>query len=111
MKQAEVTMYVKIRDAIDEYLESQGPIKGSVSTSNIKIEYESIPWTEAKGQKGPYQRYPAFQQQVDNMNKNYIGLLERIKKNPFFKHAGLSYWLFNDNITIGRKPTKKKCPR
>ena len=54
-----VEFFVKIRDACEEELERLQP-----SETKVIKEYdpEKIAWIRAEGQKGPYERYPAFQQ-------------------------------------------------
>ena len=73
------------------------------------LEYnpDKIPWLRTEGQKGVYERYPAFQQKP-SMTIDYINLLEDLKShNGKLQRAGLFYWLFEDGSTIGRKPAKK----
>ena len=90
-------------DIINTELETHDP---NTQTAQTKIEYENIPWinTESYEKKEPYQRYPAFQQQPDMNNVNYVALVEKLKKKNFNVNNGLLYWLFKDQKTIGRKP-------
>lgn len=68
---------------------------------------ENIPWVRAEGEKGIYERYPAYQQKP-SMMVDYINLLEDLKNHKGkLQRAGLFYWLFPDEATIGRKPAKK----
>jgi hypothetical protein len=68
---------------------------------------ENIPWVRAEGEKGIYERYPAYQQKP-SMLVDYVNLLEDLKENKGrLQRAGLFYWLFRDRVTIGRKPAKK----
>jgi len=91
-----------IADAANEELEKHNP---TTKTAQTNIEYEKILWVKVKNQKGePYQRYPAYQQQPDTTNTNYLALVEKIKKDNYHRHDGLKYWLFQDKTTIGRKP-------
>ena len=100
-----------IADALNEELEQHAPpeIKAEKPTKE-PLEYnpENIPWIQAEGDKGPYQRYPAFQQKPV-MLVDYINLLEDLKcQNGKLQRAGLFYWLFQDSVTVARKPAKKK---
>ena len=91
-----------LADAYNEELEKHNP---TTQTAQTNIEYEKILWGRVKNQQGePYQRYPVYQQQPDTTNVNYMALVEKIKKDKFHQHDGMKYWLFQDNITIGRKP-------
>lgn len=112
--QVSIDLLVKLRnlhqelaDAYNEELELHDP---NTTTAQTKIMYEQIPWTMTKNQKQePYERYPAYQQQPDTTNINYTALLAKLKENKGFnKHNGLNYWLFQDGITIGRKPATTK---
>lgn len=94
-----------IADACNDELEKTNPTK-TQQTSNI--DYEKIPWIKTENQKKElYERYPAYQQQADTTNQNYMALLQKIKQEKYHKHGGLNYWVFRDNITIGRKPATK----
>lgn len=68
---------------------------------------ERIPWTHTEGKNGPYERYPASQQKPLT-SPDYTNLLEDLKKHNKEKltKSGRFYWLFEDGITIGRKPAK-----
>jgi len=68
---------------------------------------ENIPWIQAEGPNGIYERFPAYKQKP-GMNKDYLNLLEDLKRhNGKLQRSGLFYWLWNDEETIGRKPAKK----
>ena len=68
---------------------------------------ETIPWIQAEGEKGIYQRFPAYQQKP-SISVDYTNLLDDLTQhNGKLQRAGLFYWLFDDKITIGRKPAKK----
>jgi len=91
-----------IADAINEELDSLNP------ATKTEFNPEKIPWVKTEGQSGPYERYPAFQQKADEMNVDYQALLTALRRhNDKLSHAGLFYWLFSDDKTIGRKPAKK----
>lgn len=101
--------YIKLRDAAQmiadacqEELEKHDP---TTPTAQSNINHEKIPWVRVNNQKGePYERYPAYQQQADETNKEYVSLREKLKKSKFYQNGGLRYWLFQDDTTIGRKP-------
>ena len=85
-----------IQEACDDALEKTNP--------TFKNEPEKIAWVKSSGAKGPYERYPAYQQQP-TQTVEYTHLLESIKNSKGrFQHGGLFYWIFPDRFTIGRKP-------
>jgi hypothetical protein len=93
-----------VADAAQEELEKMDPTKPQ-ETYNP----ENVQWTRTDGTKGPYERYPAFRQQPDTSNKDYNGLMADLKKHDGkLTRAGLFYWLFSDQTTIGRKLSQKK---
>jgi hypothetical protein len=99
-----VEFFVKIRKTCDEELERLKPI----DTKAIK-EYdpEKIAWMRTGGQKGPYERYPAFQQKP-TPTADYVNLLNDLKKHDGkLVRNNLFYWLWEDEATIGRKPKVK----
>ena len=68
---------------------------------------EKISWVRAEGKNGVYERYPAYQQKA-SMDADYVNLVEDLKlHNGHMQKAGLFYWLFNDNSTVGRKASKR----
>jgi len=68
---------------------------------------EKIPWIRAEGKNGVYERYPAYQQKP-SISTDYTNLLGDLKRHQGkLQKAGLFFWLFDDNITIGRKPAKR----
>jgi len=96
--------FVALRNLCDAEIESMEP-------KNIEEpeEYnpETIFWIKASGQKGAYERYPAFQQKP-TLTKDYNNLLADLRLHEGrMQRAGLFYWLFEDEVTIGRKPAKK----
>ena len=66
---------------------------------------EKIKWVKAEGTRGSYERYPA-QDQKPEATADYKNLLQDLKehKKNFLFRDGLNYWLFQDAVTIGRKP-------
>jgi hypothetical protein len=70
-------------------------------------EPKKIPWTEAEGARGAYERYPAECQKIESI-PDYKALLSDLKghKNFLFRD-GWNYWLFPDLVTVGRKPKSK----
>jgi hypothetical protein len=103
-----VDLYVKLRDhhqaiadALNEELEKHAPPEVD------EYDPEKILWTKATGPKGPYEMYPAFQQQP-TQTSDYAALLEDLKNHEGkLQQGGLFYWLFVDGFTIGRKPAKR----
>ena len=64
----------------------------------------NLEWIRTEGQKGPYERYPAFQQKP-KPTPDYVNLLNDLKNHDGkLVHKGLFYWLWEDEATIGRKP-------
>jgi len=109
-KPDQVTFLAKIRDACLQIADACNEMLDSLNPATAKTEFnpEKIPWVKTEGQSGPYERYPAFQQKADEMNVDYQALLAELKRhNGKLSHAGLFYWLFSDDKTIGRKPAKK----
>jgi hypothetical protein len=99
-----VEFFVKIRDACEEELERLQPIETKVIK---EYDPEKIAWISAEGQKGPYERYPAFQQKP-NPTSDYVNLLNDLKNHDGkLTHNGLFYWLWEDEATIGRKPKQR----
>ena len=102
-----------IADGVNKILETTEPkeeTKPTVDKSAEVAEYnpENIPWVSAEGEKGIYQKYPAYQQKPA-MLTDYINLLEDLTQhNGKLQKAGFFYWKFPDGSTIGRKPAKKK---
>ena len=103
MKTSELTLWVKIRDAIDEYLETMNPNNPQPKP----IEHEAISWTRDVGANGPYERYPSLQQLPNLKDKNYVALLKAVKEKQPYVHLGLQYAVLPDGTTIGRKPKQR----
>jgi len=83
--------------------------KEKPTKTTLEYDPEKILWTQAEGSKGIYQVYPAFKQKP-SMSVDYINLLADLNLESHkgrLQRAGLFYWLFDDNVTIGRKPAKK----
>jgi len=96
--------FISLRDLCNEEIEQKKPAE---LKEVDKYNPENIPWVRAEGKNGIYQRFPAYQQKP-SMSKDYINLLENLKRdNGKLQRAGLFYWLFSDSTTIGRKPAKK----
>ena len=73
----------------------------------LEYNLEKIPWIQAEGKKGIYQKYPAFKQKP-SMTVDYINLLEDLKQhNGKLTRNGFFMWLFDDNVTVARKPAKR----
>jgi len=70
---------------------------------------ENIKWIRAEGQKGPYERYPAPAQKPQ-MTVDYTNLLADLRKHDGrMVRNGMYYWLFSNDVTIGRKPVTAKA--
>ena len=92
-----------IADAANEQLEKVNPNRTDQSYNP-----ENIKWGSAEGEKGPYKRYPAAGEKIES-TPDYKGLLAELKAHKGrLQRAGLFYWLFTDETTIGRKPAKKR---
>jgi len=95
-----VELLVRIRGAITEALAQLTPPEVREKDYNP----EALKWIRATGPAGPYERYPAPQQKP-KPTADYLNLLNDLKAHEGkLTRAGLFYWLFNDNETIGRKP-------
>lgn len=91
-------------DAIQDELDNRDPEITTQKPTNF--DPEQIDWFKASGPNGVYERYPAPQQQP-TITPHYTYLLDQLKKhNKAYSYDGLFYWLFNDQVTIGRKPQK-----
>jgi len=99
-----IDFLVKLRDLCNEEIEKHTPTDvRTVQSYNP----ESIKWIRTTGQKGPYERYPAFQQKP-KLTVDYSNLLEDLKAHEGkLTRNGLFYFLFDDGSTIGRKPSKR----
>ncbi|MBT0160175.1 hypothetical protein G4O51_09345 [Candidatus Bathyarchaeota archaeon A05DMB-2] len=70
-------------------------------------EPKKIPWTEAEGARGSYERYPAEGQKIESI-PDHKALLSDLKEHKnFLFRDGWNYWLFPDLVTVGRKPKSK----
>lgn len=73
----------------------------------VEYDPEKISWVRAEGKNGDYERFPVYQQKP-SISADYTNLVEDLKRHKgSLQKAGLFYWLFDDNITIGRKPAKR----
>jgi len=103
-----IDLYVKLRDAhqqaadaLNEEIEKHAP------PGVVEYDPEKIQWTRTEGKNGVYERFPAYQQKP-SISADYTNLLDDLKRHQGkLQKAGLFYWLFDDNITIGRKPAKR----
>jgi len=84
-------------EAIDAYLNWLSKAElGEWNPANIR-------WMEQEGTKGPYEK-AEFQDTTD-----FKAMLEDLKKHDGkVTRAGLFYWLFTDEKTVGRKKIAKK---
>ena len=121
---ATINFLTKLRDATsmiaeacqDELLllnPTHGKSYSKTEKINLEIEPsphndpEKIKWVKAQGAKGPYERYPDFNAQPE-LTIEYNALLVAIEKHDGkYSHDGMFYWIFTDEITIGRKVSKR----
>lgn len=62
-----------------------------------------IPWVEAEGTKGKYERYPAEGEKPES-TPDYKNILADLKGHGGkLTRDGFFVWLFTDNATVGRK--------
>ena len=72
-----------------------------------KWDPEQIPWKQAEGSKGLYQRYPLEGEKAE-ATSDYKGMLTTLNRNNGrMRRDGYFYWLFPDNATVGRKQVGK----
>ena len=82
-----------------------GVVKGN--TENAQYNPENIGWVKTEGPNGIYERYPA-QGQTPEQKPDYQWLLADLNAHEGkLQRTGLFYWKFNDNFTIGRKPSRR----
>ena len=94
--------YQMLADAHNEQLEKMNPTR-----TETQYNPENIKWIKTEGSKGPYERYPKPGERLD-ATPDYRGLLADLNAHKGrLQRAGLFYWLFTDNITIGRKASKR----
>lgn len=67
-----------------------------------KIDYTKIQWENAVGKAGPYEKT------TDEQNSEYQKLKTEVSKKGKFYDQGYFFWIFDDNKTICRKPTKNR---
>ena len=92
-----------IADAYNEELERKRPTeKKDIPAYNP----ENLEWNIATGAKGEFQAYPERGKEPEK-TADYTNLLDDIKQHngKLFKN-GQFYWLFENQITIGRKKSK-----
>ena len=100
-----VDFFVKIRNACEEELERLKPLEAKAVK---EYDPEKIVWIRTEGQKGSYERYPAFQQKP-TLSVDYLNLVNDLRNHKgTMVRNGLFYWLWNDEQTIGRKPHNVK---
>lgn len=100
----------RLRDACDQISAEADKLLKSVG-KRVTKEYdaEKVAWTKAEGSKGSYERAETQE------NPDYKALLADLKDhNGRMQIKGNFYWLFQDDKTIGRKPStglkKAKVP-
>lgn len=99
---------VTFRDSLQNMVNSINTEIEQLNPDLQTLNPERIFWTRTTGRNGTYERYPAFQQKPDIQNPDYRKLLEDLQNHEGkLQHCGLFYWLFDDSITIGRKPSSR----
>ena len=103
---------VKLRDAAQMMLDAANmQLSQSVSVDSMDVclyDPNKIGWVRTEGPKGPYERYPAFQQKP-SQTIDYLNLINDLKDHEGkMVLGGLFYWLWDDGETIGRKAHKMK---
>jgi hypothetical protein len=109
MNTEKLEYHVKRRDAYQILADAEQEQIEKINPERTGPNYnpERIFWTKATGPRGPYEMYPAFQQKP-TMTEDYTALLEDLKNHQGkLQHGNHFYWLFQDDITIGRKPSKR----
>jgi hypothetical protein len=83
--------------ALDEFIQKESKV--------VLKEYdtEKIQWVEAEGQHGKYQKTD------DADNPEYKALRKDLAEHKEkLQHKGSFYWVFQNGVTIGRKPQHGK---
>jgi len=119
-----ITLKAEFDDETDDLIESYRKLKAAVlslhedgklldesrkaAQNDLPYNPENINWIRTEGQKGPYERYPAPAQKPQ-MTTDYTNLLADLRKHDgIMTRNGMYYWLFPNNVTIGRKPVTTK---
>lgn len=93
----------QIADVCNEELEKKRPQKTKTVES---YNPENIKWNKAEGNRGPFQAYPKRGVEPEK-TADYLNLLADLKQHDGkLTKDGFYYWLFLNNITIGRKKSK-----
>jgi len=74
-----------------------------INDPNFYVDIEGITWHDSQGQSGPFERSvdrnnPAFQKIVNALMESRAGVI-----------SGWYVWLFKDNETLGRKPSRESA--
>ena len=86
-----------IAEVLDSFIQKKSKV--------VLKEYdpEKIQWIEAEGQRGKYQRTD------DANNPEYKALRKDLSEHKeFLQYKGFQYWVFQNGVTIGRKPTNRQ---
>jgi hypothetical protein len=107
---ASIDFLVKLRDAAQIIVDAANEQLDQTARFDQREVYpydpENFIWIRTEGQKGPYERYPAFQQKP-TLTADYVNLLNDLRNHEGkMVRNGLFYWLWEDDQTIGRKPLK-----
>jgi hypothetical protein len=88
---------------LDMWLKGESINKPQPPVEKPQWNPEKIPWTQTKGTRGDYERYPAEGQKIEAI-PDYKALLQDLKEHKnFLFRDGYNYWLFVDLATVGRK--------
>ena len=82
--------------------------KAEQETPSPSYDPSKIPWKEAEGARGKYERYPAEGEKPES-TPDYENMLADLKKHEGkLTRNGYFFWVFDtDNSTVGRKQLRK----
>lgn len=90
-----------IADAANEYLETMTPKE----TKARLWDPSKIQWSKREGEHGLYEKATPDGQTTND----YQSMIDDLKAHSGkLSHDGFFYWLFIDQISVGRKPQKAK---
>jgi len=94
----------KLRDGFNGMAMALDEVIQKESKAVLKeYDVEKIQWVEAEGQHGKYQKTD------DANNPEYKALRKDLAEhNGKISHKGFFYWVFQNAVTIGRKPQHGK---
>jgi hypothetical protein len=95
--EAEQALFDHIESSLDRQLKRETKRLPSIKPFNL----EKILWEPKQGQSGPFER------SVDRDNPEFQNVVNALVHQRSVTIDGWYVWLFKDNTTLGRKPTKK----